>query len=108
MITCPACGKENEDSAFECKRCRAPLREDAAGSESARDQEASSQALGMVCRRCEAYNEPGVRVCTNCGYQLYADALAAPLDKTPRQPYAHRTPSTTPTRAARRTTTPAR
>jgi ribosomal protein L40E len=92
MINCPACGKENEDSAFECKRCRAPLREDAPESESAREQEASSQALGMVCRRCEAYNEPGVRVCTNCGYQLFADALAGaapPLDKTPPQPFAH-------------------
>ncbi len=97
MTTCPACGKENEDSAFECKRCRAPLREEvpegqAPGSEPAREQEASSEALGMVCRRCEAYNEPGVRVCTNCGYQLFADALAGaapPLDKTPPQPYAH-------------------
>jgi ribosomal protein L40E len=97
MTTCPACGKENEDSAFECKRCRAPLREEvpegqAPGSEPAREQEASSEALGTVCRRCEAYNEPGVRVCTNCGYQLFADALASaapPLDKTPPQPYAH-------------------
>src|SRR5260370_28421 len=59
MTTCPACGKENEDSAFECKRCRAPLREEvpegqAPGSEPAREQEASSEALGMECRRCEA------------------------------------------------------
>jgi ribosomal protein L40E len=92
MINCPACGKENEDSAFECKRCRAPLREDPPESAFARDQEASAQALGMVCRRCEAYNEPGVRVCTNCGYQLFADAFAGaapPLDKTPPEPYAH-------------------
>src|SRR3989442_1132231 len=31
MLICPACGKENEDVASECKRCRAPLREGAAG-----------------------------------------------------------------------------
>jgi len=108
MITCPACGKENEDSAFECKRCRAPLREDLpeehhaapepahAAHEAAMEPEASSDSLGLVCRRCEAYNEPGVRLCTACGYPLFADALAQaappeaepPFDKTPPQPYA--------------------
>jgi len=113
MINCPACGKENEDSAFECKRCRAPLREDvpeevtatdapaeAAAAETpaeeaappaAAEQPASSE-LGTVCRRCEAYNEPGVRVCTACGYDLFAEALEQvaepPLDKTPPQAYA--------------------
>src|SRR3954469_15680988 len=109
MITCPACGKENEDSALDCKRCRAPLREDAPPEEEvtaaeapaeAAPAEAGSESLGEVCRRCETYNEPGVRVCTNCGYQLFADALAdaapaeeappeeAPMDKTPPQAYA--------------------
>lgn len=106
MITCPACGKENEDSAFECKRCRAPLRDEmpeerhaepeAAAVEAAPvgEPEATADALGIVCRRCEAYNEPGVRNCTACGYQLFADALAsaAPaqpqFDKTPPQAYA--------------------
>ncbi len=28
MITCPACGKENEDSAVLCRRCRGPLRDE--------------------------------------------------------------------------------
>jgi len=82
MITCPACGKENEDSAVECRRCRAPLREEAAA--------ASSAAFGEVCRRCEAYNEPGATVCSNCGLQLLAGEQGGepPLDKTPEQPYA--------------------
>jgi ribosomal protein L40E len=97
MITCPACGKENEDSAFECRRCRAPLREDAPPEEHAAEPEAapSSESLGEVCRRCETYNEPGVRVCTNCGLQLFAEPEpepaaeeAPPMDKTPPQAFA--------------------
>jgi ribosomal protein L40E len=67
MVTCPACGKENEDSAYECKRCRAPLRE-----EPQAEAVAAPQSLGDVCRRCEAYNEPGVAVCTSCGLPLFA------------------------------------
>ena len=81
MITCPACGKENEESAHECRRCRAPLRE---------DHESHPSALGEVCRRCEAFNEPGVAVCTNCGLPLSQGGAAAasapeeaPSDKTP-------------------------
>src|SRR5438067_5080408 len=83
MITCPACGKENLDSASECKRCRAPLREDAPP-----EEQASSAAFGEVCRRCEAYNEPGTKVCTNCGLTLIPEEGGEPpLDKTPEQPY---------------------
>ena len=77
MVTCPACGKENEDSAYECKRCRAPLRE-----EELQAELAASQSLGDVCRRCEAYNEPGVTVCTNCGLPLFAES-GQPPDTTP-------------------------
>jgi len=68
MVTCPACGKENEDSAFECKRCRAPLREEEPAAETA----PQAGSLGAVCRRCEAFNEPGVTNCTNCGAPLGA------------------------------------
>src|SRR5438270_9496018 len=91
MIICPACGKENEDVASECKRCRAPLREEAAA-----DELAMPQSLGEVCRRCEAYNEPGVSVCTNCGLQLFAAPASGqpPLDKTP--PDAFTPPSQVP------------
>src|SRR5438132_466917 len=91
MIICPACGKENEDVDSECKRCRAPLREEAAA-----DELAMPQSLGEVCRRCEAYNEPGVSVCTNCGLQLFAAPASGqpPLDKTP--PDAFTPPSQVP------------
>jgi len=84
MVTCPACGKENDESAYECKRCRAPLREEPAGN-----------SLGGVCRRCEAYNEPGVSVCTNCGLPLAAESgEEAATDKTP--PEAFTPPSQVP------------
>ena len=80
MVTCPACGKENAESALECKRCRAPMREQEAAAEGA-------DSLGDVCRRCEAYNEPGVRVCTNCGLSLFGEDAAAPGDKTPPEAF---------------------
>ncbi len=97
MVTCPACGKENEDAAFECRRCRAPLRDEipeehAAGQAPAAavpggaqvEPEASSDALGMVCNRCEAYNEPGIRTCTNCASPLFGGQPGQPPhDKTP-------------------------
>jgi pSer/pThr/pTyr-binding forkhead associated (FHA) protein/ribosomal protein L40E len=96
MMTCPACGKDNEDSAFECRRCRAPLREDleaaapaepTAHAAPAEEAATSSDTFGQVCRRCEAYNEPGTRRCTSCGLMLIADEPAnppeEPLDKTP-------------------------
>jgi pSer/pThr/pTyr-binding forkhead associated (FHA) protein/ribosomal protein L40E len=81
MVTCPACGKENAESAYECKRCRAPLREEdppGAGT-------GAADSLGEVCRRCEAYNEPGVRVCTNCGLPLSStdSPPGTSTDKTP-------------------------
>ena len=93
MITCPACGKENEDSAFECKRCRAPLRDEVPEEQPAEAAPASeSESLGEVCRRCETYNEPGVRICTNCGFELFAQALAAVAPE--EQPPMAFTPST--------------
>jgi ribosomal protein L40E len=88
MVTCPACGKENEDSAYECRRCRAPLREDQPQAEAV----GAPQGLGDVCRRCEAYNEPGVTVCTNCGLPLFArpshpapDSAPSPAFTSPSQ-----------------------
>src|SRR5258707_1603123 len=103
MITCPACGKENEDSALDCKRCRAPLREEAEEHsapppDAAVEPEPSSESLGLVCRRCEAYNEPGVRVCTACGYHPFAHALAGAAQEAPptQAPAAPIPPQATP------------
>jgi ribosomal protein L40E len=80
MVTCPACGKENEDSSYECKRCRAPLREE----EQPIEFEVAPESLGEVCRRCEAYNVPGLRVCSNCGAALFDEPVA---DKTPAEAF---------------------
>jgi hypothetical protein len=85
MITCPACGKENEDSAHECRRCRAPLRDDHEA------QKVPAEALGEVCRRCEAFNEPGVPVCTNCGLPL-SHAAASGAEPTARVELGDKTP----------------
>ena len=78
-IACPSCGMENADSATECRRCRASFAEAPA--------EDLSASLGMICQRCEAYNEPGVARCTTCGYKLTPDeapnaAAAATTDPT--------------------------
>jgi len=83
MITCPACGKENEDTAFECKRCRAPFHE-----EEPADAGAVAQSRGELCRRCGTYNEPGQSACSNCGLALSAGAAQEAVpDTTPAHPF---------------------
>ncbi|MBS2024775.1 MAG: hypothetical protein JST92_20455, partial [Deltaproteobacteria bacterium] len=115
---CPNCGVENPDTAVECRRCHVPFEEppaDTGGHASLADeqeesthvdagmqaaQQEGSESFGTVCRRCEAFNEPGVDRCTNCGYKLSSDdAPAAPaheaaapeheaaLDHTPPTPH---------------------
>src|SRR5437868_12168244 len=69
-ITCPSCGMENPDEANECRRCRAPFADAPA--------EGPSTSLGLICQRCEAYNEPGVARCTTCGYKLTPDEAPRP------------------------------
>jgi len=56
---------ENSDAATECRRCRAPFAE--------APEAELSDSLGVICQRCEAYNEPGVARCTTCGYKLTPD-----------------------------------
>jgi len=56
---------ENPDSATECRRCRAPFAKAPEGD--------LSNSLGVICQRCEAYNEPGIARCTTCGYKLGSD-----------------------------------
>lgn len=47
--------------------------------------------LGMVCRSCDAYNEPGVKVCVSCGKPL---AQASPSIDPPASPGVPPPPST--------------
>jgi ribosomal protein L40E len=82
-ITCPSCGMDNSETATECRRCRAPFGNP--------PTEELSGALGIVCARCEAYNEPGVTRCTTCGYKLEAPAppqMAEPAPEAPMTPAA--------------------
>ena len=76
-INCPSCGLENADDAKECRRCRAPFE---AGGEDI------SAGLGTLCKRCEAYNEPGVPRCTTCGYKLSPDPAANDAEAGPLWP----------------------
>lgn len=99
MITCPACGKENDEVAFECKRCRAPLREEVP-EEHGYGQPAdagSKGSLGEVCRRCETFNAPGVQRCTTCGYPLLQGAAPAAMAREAQVPAS--SPAPAPARA---------
>jgi ribosomal protein L40E/pSer/pThr/pTyr-binding forkhead associated (FHA) protein len=80
---------ENSDAATECRRCRAPFAEAPADDLS---------SLGVICQRCEAYNEPGVARCTTCGYKLSSEEAAGAAAGAP-QPAEPLTPagSTDPT-----------
>src|SRR5204862_2461082 len=66
------------------KRCRAPLREE----EPPVEFHPEAGSLGEVCIRCEAYNEPGLTVCGNCGAPLSTQATAQPApDQTPPEAF---------------------
>lgn len=71
MSFCPNCGMENADTATECRRCHVPLELQAEAEQPGADVSASQ--LGIVCRNCESYNEPGTERCTTCGYRLISD-----------------------------------
>src|SRR6267143_3430426 len=79
---------ENPDSATECRRCRAAFAEAPEGD--------LSNSLGLICQRCEAYNEPGVARCTTCGYKLGSDEAPKPAAGPAPQADATRQPLTPP------------
>lgn len=59
MAECAQCLYENAAEATSCEQCGADLA-----------VEALSMQLGEVCRSCDSYNDPGVRVCVSCGSAL--------------------------------------
>lgn len=112
MVTCAQCMYENADGAASCDQCGADL-----------DIEALSMQLGQVCRSCDSYNDPGVRICVSCGRSLGgsdgeegedeleevpAEELPeAPAPATPAQPWmAPPSPHATPLVAQRVEATP--
>ena len=56
-------------------------------------EEAASAALGTLCTRCEAYNEPGVERCTTCGYKVAGDGAAKPSGPLEKAPLPDLTPA---------------
>lgn len=69
MVACAQCMFDNPDGATACEQCGAELK-----------LEVLSLQLGEVCRSCDSYNEPGVRVCVSCGKPLgLQSAPAAPV-----------------------------
>lgn len=74
MVQCAQCMFENE-AAASCEQCGADLQ-----------VEALSMQLGVVCRSCDSYNDPGVRVCVSCGHGLGAPTEEEPPAETPAEP----------------------
>jgi len=74
MSTCPACGTELELGRL-------------------------TGILGIVCRRCDAYNEPGARACAACGAPI-GSASAPDLPAAPPPPVPAPAPPPAPSVAA--------
>lgn len=81
MVECAQCMFENAADAPSCEQCGAEL-----------TLEALSMQLGQVCRDCDSYNDPGVRVCVSCGTSLGGEA-----DEASSEPAEVTTPAVAPT-----------
>jgi hypothetical protein len=62
-VKCKSCGAQLEFTQSACPACGAEA-----------EMGRLTGILGIVCRRCDAYNEPGTRVCVGCGQPLGAAA----------------------------------
>lgn len=67
MLTCKTCGVTIDVTVASCPAC-------GAGVPMAR----LTGMLGLVCRACDAYNDPGSRACAGCGKSLGADPEPLP------------------------------
>jgi hypothetical protein len=66
-VKCKSCGAEYELSLSRCPACDAEV-----------EFGRLTGILGVVCRRCDVYNEPGSRVCVGCGQPLGGPAPEPP------------------------------
>lgn len=65
MLTCKSCGAALDLTMSTCPSCGADV-----------PMGRLTGMLGLVCRRCDAYNDPGAHVCIACGDSLLADPPA--------------------------------
>src|SRR5207245_755292 len=92
MIICPACGKENEDVASECKRCRAPLGAAASAAEELAPPASAGRGVASETTPPAAFAPPGVaqsasgRARVGEGVPAAAASGAAPARRPPPAP----------------------
>lgn len=72
MLDCKGCGAALDLTATRCPSCGAEL-----------EVGGLAGILGIVCRRCESYNEPGAPACAGCGEPFAATRSAAPRSPAP-------------------------
>lgn len=74
MLTCKSCSAELDLTMSACPSCGAEV-----------PMGRLTGILGIVCRRCDAYNDPGAKTCIACGDSLSAGASPekAPSTATP-------------------------
>ncbi len=70
MLECFHCGAKLDVTMAECPTCGAEV-----------EMGRLTGILGLVCRKCDAYNEPGTKTCVSCGQPLSA---ARPSSAPPR------------------------
>ena len=73
MLECFHCGGKLDVTMTECPTCGAEV-----------EMGRLTGILGVVCRNCDAYNEPGAKTCVSCGQALSAARPAPPPPRAPR------------------------
>lgn len=77
MLKCVHCGAKLDLTAAVCPECGHDV-----------EMGRLTGILGVVCRNCDAYNEPGAKVCVSCGQPFAKPAPAAPSPAAPPTPGA--------------------
>ncbi len=86
MLQCKKCGAKLDVTMAACPQCGTPV-----------EMGRLTGILGIVCRSCDAYNEPGARVCAGCGQPLGKAATSATPAAPPASPApAEARPAVTP------------
>lgn len=86
MVQCQSCGHESSKDVY-CEMCGAAL------PQAAVPDDALSLMLGLVCERCDSYNDPGTPSCTVCQAPLLDGAAPPSSSPAPASPALTSTPS---------------